>query len=152
MRLSDHFSLSEFEVSNYAERHSIDNTASNVIIARLTDLAVNVLEPLRSKFGPLHISSGYRCEELNEGIGGASSSQHMFGEAADVISHSVSEYELAKWAFENIKEFDQCIYEGRWLHISYSTRHLNRKVPLTAIFKKGQPTRYMNGIVDLANL
>jgi len=152
MKLSEHFSLSEFEVSNYAERHSIDNTASEVIITRLTNLAVNVLEPLRSKFGPLHISSGYRCEELNEGIGGASSSQHMFGEASDVISYTVSEYELSKWAFENIKEFDQCIYEGRWLHISYSTRHLNRKIPLTAVFKKGESTKYMSGIVDLTTI
>lgn len=34
--------------------------------------------------GPVHILSGYRCPEHNRRVGGATSSQHMYGAAADV--------------------------------------------------------------------
>jgi len=127
---------------------SINNTPDDKIIERLRALTVNVLEPVREHFGPIRVSSGYRCEELNEAIGGASSSQHTFGEAADISSSSASPFIISNWIIENIPQFDQCIYEGSWVHISYSTRHINRKVSLTAVFTKNSPTQYMSGIID----
>jgi len=147
MKLSDHFSLDEFVISQTAERLSIDNTPSDEITARMKLLANAVLEPIRKHFGPLHISSGYRCEELNARIGGATASQHTFGEAADIISYSASPYTVSKWVEDNLENFDQCIYEGRWTHISFSNRHLNRKVLLTAVFKNKKAT-YTSGIIN----
>jgi uncharacterized protein YcbK (DUF882 family) len=45
-----------------------------------------VLEPLRITLQkPVIITSGYRSKKLNEAIGGSSTSQHMKGQAADLI-------------------------------------------------------------------
>jgi len=41
------------------------------------------LQPVRDKFGPVTITSGYRPKILNLAIGGIVNSQHMDGEAAD---------------------------------------------------------------------
>lgn len=42
------------------------------------------LEAARTKTGTIHIVSGCRCPSYNARIGGASSSQHLFGAASDV--------------------------------------------------------------------
>lgn len=50
----------------------------------LQNLAVH-LEALRSIVGgPLHINDAYRCPAENARVGGAKSSQHMQGKAADI--------------------------------------------------------------------
>ncbi len=35
--------------------------------------------------GPLHVSSGFRCEEPNRINGGVPNSQHRLGQAADIL-------------------------------------------------------------------
>jgi zinc D-Ala-D-Ala carboxypeptidase len=45
---------------------------------------VKRLQTLRTKIGPLSINSGCRCAGHNKAVGGASSSQHMFGVACDI--------------------------------------------------------------------
>jgi hypothetical protein len=48
-------------------------------------LVENVLDPLRERYGkPIIVNSGYRCAKHNREVGGASGSQHMRGEAADI--------------------------------------------------------------------
>ena len=48
-------------------------------------LVENVLDPLREKYGkPIKVNSGYRCPKHNLAVGGATQSQHMKGEAADI--------------------------------------------------------------------
>jgi zinc D-Ala-D-Ala carboxypeptidase len=42
------------------------------------------LERYRASAGPTAVLSGYRCPAHNKAVGGASSSQHLFGSAADV--------------------------------------------------------------------
>ena len=43
------------------------------------------LEKMRAAYGkPITIVSGYRCPSYNQKVGGASSSQHVYGAAADV--------------------------------------------------------------------
>ena len=46
-------------------------------------LVLWVLDPVRERFGVTTITSGYRTEEHNREVGGAPSSQHVFGEACD---------------------------------------------------------------------
>lgn len=147
MRLSEHFSLLELTLSQYADRNNIKNQPTPEDIERLRALCTNVLEPIRKQFGPLYVTSGFRCENLNRGIGGSPSSQHTLGEAADIVSYRYSPYEISKWIQESSLPFDQNIYEGRWTHISHSARHMNRRVGLTAIFSN-QPVRYMSGIIE----
>ena len=93
MKLSPHFSLSEFESSATATAKGIDNTLKHSdvdhsrIIDNLRSLCLEVLEPLRRHLDrPVVISSGYRCKKLNQLVGGVRTSQHMTGEAADIAA------------------------------------------------------------------
>ncbi len=144
MKLSDHFQLSEFIVSQSAERLGIDNTPSDTIIEHLHLLCAQILEPARVALGPLHISSGYRSPTLNAAIGGSKSSAHMQGYAADVIPLKITKMVFAKWVEENCK-FDQIILEygiktePAWIHVSADPR--NRKQVLQIL--KGTPYQHI---------
>lgn len=131
IQLSKHFRLSEFTRSATATRLGIDNTPEITDIEALQSLCINVLEPLRERFGVIRITSGYRCLQLNEAVGGARRSQHLFGEAADI---HVGSREVALKYYNFIREnldFDQMLLEmknGRvyCLHISYTAERVNR--------------------------
>ena len=85
MKLSEHFSLSEFERSATATKLGIDNSVPSQYIPALQQLCKEILEPLREFAGqPIIISSGYRCPQLNIKVGGVYSSQHTLGEACDI--------------------------------------------------------------------
>ena len=45
---------------------------------------VKRMQDLRSKIGPVTVNSGCRCVDHNRAVGGALSSQHMFGVASDI--------------------------------------------------------------------
>ena len=121
MKLTAHFGLDEFVVSQTASRKGIDNTPPPDAIEALRALCSNVLEPLREALGPVHISSGYRCPALNKAVGSKPSSQHVHGEAADI---SVPAHTLARvfnWIQTNVP-YDQLIREfppGGWVHVTY---------------------------------
>ena len=51
MKLSEHFSLSEFERSATATKHGIDNRVPSQYIPALQQLCKEILEPLRSFAG-----------------------------------------------------------------------------------------------------
>lgn len=98
-------------------------------------LVENVLDPLREKYGkPIKVNSGYRCPKHNLAVGGATQSQHMKGEAADVapsalVSGFKIQDELAKMVAiikENGK-FDQLIIYPTFLHVSWKRYGPNRK-------------------------
>ena len=96
----------------------------------LKALADNVLDPLREWYGkPITVNSGYRCPQLNRLVGGAASSQHLKGEAADITAGSK---EANRKLFDYIKShlpFDQLIDEKNysWVHVSYKRDGNNRK-------------------------
>ena len=74
--LSEHFSLEEMTRSGEALRRKIDNEPAAGQVENLRQLCLNVLEPVRRRFGATRITSGYRCPELNEAVGGVADSQH----------------------------------------------------------------------------
>lgn len=130
--LSKHFSLEEMTNSGTAIRLRIANRPSAVQIENLRQLCLNVLEPVRLRFGVTRITSGYRCPELNSAVGGVPDSQHTRGEAADI---HISDMEVGRKMFDFIRlhtDFDQLLFERRikggcrWLHVSYTTRRPNR--------------------------
>lgn len=85
MKLSEHFSLSEFTESATARKHGIDNTPPQEAVDNLKALCQGCLEPLREKLGlPVVITSGFRTKALNDKLAHSSErSQHMQGCAAD---------------------------------------------------------------------
>ena len=84
MKLSAHFDLAEFTRSESAKRHGVSNQPTDEHLANIKVLCQKVLEPIRMKFGPINISSGYRSKTLNHFIGGALKSDHLLGFAADI--------------------------------------------------------------------
>ena len=140
MKLSANFSLRELSRSSTASRRGIDNTSGPDVIAALTTLCENVLQPVRDHFGVVMVNSGYRSLALNTAIGGSKSSQHMKGEAAD-IEVGADNLELAHWIADNL-DFDQLISEcyeagiasSGWVHVSFKPSG-NRKQCLT--FQRG---------------
>ena len=138
MKLSKHFSLTEFTKSQTAERKGIDNTPSEEHIEKMKVLCESVLESIRYQFEkPIMINSGYRSPDLCEAIGSKPTSQHAKGEAADIEIPGVDNAELAKYIQDNLN-FDQLILEcytgdpsSGWVHVSYVGLHANRKDVLT---------------------
>ena len=138
LQLSEHFTLVEFERSATAQACGIDNNVPAKYVPVLQQLCKEVLEPLRSFVGgPIVISSGYRCNQLNVKVGGAYASQHTLGEAADIqlplTSYTAwddnrrhTDLEEARRWFDWIQghcDFDQLILEtanGKdyWIHVS----------------------------------
>ena len=139
MKLSANFSLAELCKSQTAVRRGIDNTAdSPSILESLTNLAVNILQPIREHYNiPYTPSSGFRSNALNEAIGGSKTSQHSRGQAADIEIPTVDNASLAQWIINNL-EWDQLILEfykksepaSGWVHVSYNAEG-NRNEILT---------------------
>ena len=132
MRLSNNFSLSEFTRSDTAKRLGIENECSSVEqVLNLAYLCHMVLQPLRDKFGPIRINSGYRCLELNRAVGGVKNSQHMRGEAADIHLPSRAKGQEYMAFMKTLPVFDQLIWEEKrgtiWIHVSAKRLGKNRR-------------------------
>ena len=119
-----YFTPDEMIHSDTADRLGIDNSPTSEAISNLNDLVTNVLDNLRDGWGrPIIVTSGYRCKELNAAVGGTRNSQHLKGQAADIVSDDFEAFRrfVGRWCKDN--EFDQCIFEhggGReWIHVSY---------------------------------
>jgi hypothetical protein len=123
MRLSEHFTLEEFTKSQIAARNGIDNTPSKEVIENLKRTAEG-LELVRSKLDnlPIYISSGFRCEAVNDILGSKRTSQHIRGEAADITcSRFGSPMDMFEVLIQSSIPFDQCILEfNSWVHISFT--------------------------------
>lgn len=128
-----YFTLDELIHSDTADRLGIDNTPTSEAIQCIDGLVTNVLDNLRDGWGhPIIVTSGYRCKELNVAVGGTRNSQHLKGQAADIISDDFEAFRrfVHRWCKDN--EFDQCIFEHsgckEWIHISYVEGRNRRQV------------------------
>ena len=117
--ISENFSYREFERSETAARKGIINIIHTVQVRdSIKALVDEVLQPLRTAWGkPLIINSGYRCPELNREVGGAPTSQHIKGEAADVACDDP--YALARLACDLGLQYDQMILYPTFVHFSH---------------------------------
>ena len=120
-RLTPHFTLEEFTFSQTAARKGIDNTPHEGILDNLCILA-NGMEDVRNLLNaPIHVSSGYRCPELNDLLGSKRTSQHTKGLACDFTSNAYGSPQIifADIISSDIR-YDQLILEfDRWIHISF---------------------------------
>ena len=129
MHLSQHFELGEFVFSETAIRHSIDNAAPKDVIPNLERLCRDILEPVRKHFGPVRITSGYRCPALNKLVKSKPTSHHVTGQAADlIILGGPRPLVVCDWIVNEGLPFEQVIAEfGRWTHVSIPLEGKNPK-------------------------
>jgi len=145
MKLSKNFSLAEFTKSQTALRRGIDNDPLPEHLEAAKALFEHVAQPVRDKFGPTVVNSGYRSPDLNRAVGGSTTSQHSKGEAVDIEVPGTANYDVAKFIQDNL-EFDQLILEfytpgipdSGWVHVSYKKDGDNRKQVLTAMKENGK--------------
>lgn len=85
---------------------------------------ISALQDLRDQLNlPLSITSGFRCNRLNESVGGAAQSFHTLGMAADVSCPDGMTAEDLAQAAETIPAFQQGgigIYPS-WVHLDVRT-------------------------------
>lgn len=122
--MTNYFDISELTASDTAKAKGINNKPSLEVCDNLHILIAECLNPIRQAFGKaIRVTSGYRCEKLNKAVGGKENSQHLKGEAADLIGKTDEEtrriFEIAR----ALGNFDQLLFERsgskRWVHISY---------------------------------
>ena len=141
MRLSENFDLSEFTRTNV----KANNTPENIHLENIKALTENILQPVRKIYGKsITITSGFRSSEVNKKVGGAATSQHSKGEAADLVCEDKAKlFEIIK----SLDNFDQLIWEygndksPDWVHVSYSKSRCRKQI-LRAIKQNGK-TKYI---------
>lgn len=126
-----YFTIEELTRSNTAKARSIDNTPSTEIKANLERLITNLLDPVRELWGkPLIVNSGYRCTQLNNAVGGVSTSNHLKGEAADITTGSKQDnLKLFEMIRKSGLVYDELIDEknGSWIHLAYREENNRQK-------------------------
>ena len=135
--LSSNFTLEEMTFTHTGVKAGIDNSPDAEALKNLKKLCAEVLEPLRKMVGSLRVQSGFRSVKLNKLVGGAATSQHLKGQAADVFPITMP----LKKAFLDLVDskilYDQVIFEfGRWIHASWSPNP--RRQALVAYMKAGK--------------
>ena len=141
----DNFSIAEMCDCSLAERMGIDNSPAIKVLGNLS-VTVTGLERIRAMLGqPIHVNSGYRCEALEKVLcqsdystwcsrnGHAldiaswkqyfASKEHSKGYAADfTCAQFGSPSDILKVIKASSIEFDLCILEGSWVHISFAPK------------------------------
>ena len=132
MNLSPNFTFEELTRTD--NRHLLQKNrdmanANPAIKAALTRVAVELLEPIRALFKvPVQVNSGYRCPELNTAVGGSATSQHVRGEAADIVIRGFETEALEVEAVRKILrelpdlKFGQMLVEFGCIHVSLGTK------------------------------
>ena len=152
MQLSENFSLAEFCASDTASRCNIDNGLPLNLVANAYKTAA-MLEQIRSHLSslagrtvPVHITSGYRCLELNRRVGSRDTSDHMQAMAADFHAPAFGtplEVCRALAPVISVLGIGAIIYEHTWTHVSavVPDKVINRILTV-------QGRNYVPGIVE----
>lgn len=161
IQFTEDYDLSRLTHSDTATRLNIKEQwePPRAVIDNLTQLAKNILQPLNNALGcDYYIPSAYRCARVNKLVGGASSSQHLLGQASDNIL-TIKGVNKNLWMAQTVLNahlpFDQMILEGgtilkpRWIHLSYSNR--NRRQILQADFSSGKAVYSVLNPEDVLN-
>ena len=153
-RVGAHFWLSEFLRSDTAVRNGIENLPHATELANLVNVLAPGMQRVRDALGvPVLVTSGYRSQEVERALKRKpaewiSSSQHTQGLAADFVAPQFGTCRtVTRYLMERSGEirFDQLIYEGAWVHISFSATN-GRSEVLTAHFFPGGGVAYSAGL------
>lgn len=139
MRITKNFTLKELTHSSTAVAKGLKNIPGEEETENLITLANKLLQPLRDILGKsIMVTSGYRSPEVNKAVGGVPTSQHMKGEAADLVPSDNNPRGLLRKLALSKLVFDQAILydDGRnkFLHVSYTSSKKNR---MQILYSKG---------------
>lgn len=128
------FKYIEFIRSDVAMRYGIDNEPSPYILSNIQEFVWHLGQPVRDEFGPIRVTSGYRCPELCLEIGSSTSSNHTQGTTADMepVSASVKLVDMLNF-IHNKCEYKELIAEffpHGWIHGCYQKNYNNRSLKL----------------------
>ena len=143
--VTQHFTWNETQVTStglsnvpatIAHEQAILNTATNMEIVRA------ILNRL-----PIKINSWYRSPAVNKAVGGVETSEHSLGQAVDFTCNRFGSpfqisVELSK--FSHILNYNQLIYEGTWVHISFPPEGVRGKREVLTM-KNG---KYLKGLIQ----
>ena len=122
-----YFTIGEFTKSATADRLRINNSPSEEIKFHITEFIETVLDPLRESWGaPIYVTSGFRCWKLNNAVGGARYSGHLYGWTADLqVKGDIKKFAdfVQRWMLERGLKWDELIFERSggttWLHFAW---------------------------------
>lgn len=146
-KLSENFTVEEFEHSDTAIALHINNKMNQQQLNNAKKLHRDIIQPIRDKYGLTKYDSGFRCDLLNEKVGGEPTSEHKKGNAADLIYiggvsllqvfNDIISGKVKDKKGNNIMIYiDQIIYETKngkiWIHIGRrdKPRHQKMKSPI----------------------
>lgn len=118
-----YFTLEELTRSQTAALHGYDNTPNATQKRDLLRL-IDYLDGIREEFGePIKVTSGFRSWDVNHAVGGVKKSQHLAGQAADIVP--AKSPERLRELFDLIRErggYQQVIFERKgqsvWVHVA----------------------------------
>lgn len=125
MELTKHFTWKEATHSDTAVREGIDNTPDSFAEENIK-YAASRLEKFREYLGvPFKINSWYRCEVLNDMVGGSETSAHKHGLAIDFVPLGMDVNEAYKKIIQSGKSYDQLIQypKKNFIHIAFRYEH-----------------------------
>ncbi len=124
-----YFSFYEFTKSDTAKKLGIENNPNEQETENLIEL-MRFMDDLRGAWteyckeyelgtGAIRINSGFRCEELNNAVGGSKTSAHRVGYACDIYPVNGRLKEFQRWLSGYLKDkrFDQYIKYSTFCHI-----------------------------------
>ena len=115
--LSPHFTLKEMTWTDTG----IANSPNPEQLSEMVMLCTIILEPVRLLLGPIKINSGFRTLAVNDRIHGAKTTQHMKGQAADIVPITRDLEFAFQWIKATEIPFDQLIIEQSWIHVSMAS-------------------------------
>ena len=122
MKLSTHFSLEELTTTSNKALASKNLKEAKAHLTEMECLAFFAEQVRVFVNGPMIISSGYRCDELNKAVGGAKTSQHRFFRAIDFVPNGQDLDEVFDRLMISPLVYKQLIKEQsggkRWIHVS----------------------------------
>lgn len=126
------FQYWEVVSSDKAVRFGIKNVPTEAQWQAAEKFAVDILQPLRYKFGRLNLSSWFRCPELNAKVGSGPTSFHLTGGAADIDPENISLMGLLEgaYALPEVSEIIAEYFPNGWVHVGHLRGDARRMLKL----------------------
>ncbi len=127
--MAPNFKYGEFVKSSTARRFGIRNEPNELEWQAIERVAGNIIQPVRDKFGPINITSGYRCVPLCLKVGSSPRSNHVKGEAIDFepVNSDIPLIDVIEWIHRKLpyRELIAEFFPNGWIHVAY---RLNKNV------------------------